>query len=121
MNDNNQHCSVSVIIPACNAAEYIGRAIESVLAQTLQPFEIIVVDDRSVDNTISVVKEFSHQLKDGFLKLVELDSNHGPAYARNVGLGIASGQLLAFLDSDNSWHHKKLEIVMKYFPEADIV
>jgi len=121
MNDNNRHFSVSVIIPAYNAAEYIGRAIESILAQTLQPFEIIVVDDGSVDNTISVVKEFSHQLKDDFLKLVELDSNHGPGYARNVGWDMASGQFLAFLDSDDSWHHKKLEIVMKYFPEADIV
>ena len=112
---------VSVIIPTYNSQDTICRALDSVIAQTLQPFEIIVVDDGSVDNTISVIKEFSHQLKDDFLKLVELGCNSGPGRARNVGINISKGQLLAFLDSDDSWYPEKLEIAMKYFPEADIV
>lgn len=106
--------SVSVIIPTYNSQSTICRALSSVLSQTLQPIEIIVIDDGSVDNTISVVKEFSHQLRPDFLKLVKLDSNHGQAYARNVGWDTASGEFLAFLDADDSWHRSKLEIQVGY-------
>lgn len=106
--------SVSVIIPTYNSQSTIYRALSSVLSQTLQPIEIVVIDDGSVDNTISVVKEFSHQLRPDFLKLVKLDSNHGPAYARNVGWDMASGEFLAFLDADDSWHPRKLEIQANY-------
>lgn len=106
--------SVSVIIPTYNSQSTIYRALSSVLSQTLQPIEIIVIDDGSVDNTISVVKEFSHRLRPDFLKLVKLDSNHGPAYARNVGWDMASGEFLAFLDADDSWHRHKLEIQVGY-------
>lgn len=106
--------SVSVIIPTYNSQSTIYRALSSVLSQTLQPIEIIVIDDGSVDNTISLVKEFSHQLRPDFLKLVKLNSNHGPAYARNVGWDMASGEFLAFLDADDSWHQLKLEIQTTY-------
>lgn len=106
--------SVSVIIPTYNSQSTIFRALSSVLSQTLQPIEIIVIDDGSVDNTISLVKEFSHQLRPDFLKLVKLDSNHGPAYARNVGWDMASGEFLAFLDADDAWHPRKLEIQFNY-------
>lgn len=106
--------SVSVIIPTYNSQSTIYRALSSVLSQTLQPIEIIVIDDGSVDNTVSVVKEFSHQLRPDFLKLVKLDSNHGPSYARNVGWDMASGEFLAFLDADDAWHPRKLEIQAAY-------
>jgi len=109
--------SVSVIIPTHNSQSTISRALSSVLSQTLQPIEIIVIDDGSVDDTISVVKQFSHQLRPDFLRLVKLDSNHGPAYARNVGWDMASGEFLAFLDSDDSWHPRKLEIQVNYMVE----
>jgi glycosyltransferase involved in cell wall biosynthesis len=101
---------VSVVIPAYNSEETICRALSSVFEQTLQPAEIIVVDDGSTDGTVSLVKNFYGDLKPGFLKLVELGSNHGASYARNVGWDMASGEFLAFLDSDDSWYPRKLEI-----------
>lgn len=111
--------TVSVVIPTYNSEQTICRALSSVFAQTLQPIEIIVIDDGSVDNTISLVKEFSHQLRPDFLKLVKLDSNHGAYYARNVGWDMASGQFLALLDSDDSWHQSKLEIQANYMVNHD--
>ena len=106
--------SVSVLIPTYNSEQTISRALSSVFAQTLQPVEIIVVDDGSVDNTVSVVQQFSSQLKPDFLKLVKLDSNQGCSYARNVGWDMACGEFLAFLDADDSWHPRKLEIQATY-------
>ena len=106
--------SVSVIIPAYNSRNTISRALTSVLSQTLQPTEIIVIDDGSIDDTVSVVQRFSSQLQPDFLKLVKLDSNHGPGYARNIGWDMACGKFLAFLDADDSWHRRKLEIQTTY-------
>ena len=105
---------VSVLIPAYNSEQTIYRALSSVSAQTLQPIEIIVIDYGSVDNTISIVEEFSHQLRPDLLKLVKLDSNHGPGYARNVGWDMAAGEFLAFLDADDAWNRRKLEIQADY-------
>jgi len=105
---------VSVLIPTYNSEKTICRALSSVFVQTLQPIEIIVVDDGSTDGTVSLVKKFYGELKPGLLKLVELGSNHGVYYARNVGWDIASGEFLAFLDSDDSWHPRKLEIQANY-------
>lgn len=110
----SQPASISVIIPAYNSKHTIERAIESVLAQTLQPSEIIVIDDGSSDNTVEIVKEISKNLKPEFLKLIELERNNGPAYARNAGWQRARGEFLAFLDADDSWHMKKLEIQVGY-------
>jgi len=105
---------ITVIIPAYNAQHTISRALESVFAQKLQPVEVIVVDDGSSDNTASIVENFSHPLKHGFIKMVRLDSNYGPSYARNIGWDMASGEFLAFLDADDSWHPRKLEIQAMY-------
>lgn len=109
-----QSASISVIIPAYNSKHTIERAIESALAQTLQPLEIIVIDDGSSDNTVEMVDEISKNLKPGLLKLIELEKNSGPAYARNAGWQRAEGEFLAFLDADDSWHRKKLEIQVGY-------
>jgi glycosyltransferase involved in cell wall biosynthesis len=108
------HLDISVIIPAYNAQRTILRALESVIAQTLQPVEIIVVDDGSSENMVSIVENFPQPLKPGFIKVIRLDSNHGPAFARNAGWEKASGKFLAFLDSDDSWHPRKLEIQGNY-------
>jgi len=105
---------VSVLLPTYNSEQTICRALSSVFAQTLQPIEVIVVDDGSTDGTLSLVKSFCSGLKPGFLKLVKLDSNHGPAYARNVGWDMASGEFLAFLDADDSWHPNKLQITASF-------
>jgi len=106
--------SVSVLIPTYNSEKTICRALSSVFAQTLQPTEVIVVDDGSTDGTVSLVKRFCNGLKPGFLKLAQLGSNYGVSHARNVGWNMASGEFLAFLDSDDSWHPRKLEIQAIY-------
>ena len=98
---------VSIIIPAYNAQDFIGRTIKSILDQSYSNFEIIVVDDNSTDATISIVE----QITDARIKLIKLDKNAGgPAKPRNVGLQNSTGEVVAFCDSDDLWHKDKLAI-----------
>lgn len=90
---------VSVLIPAYNAAPCIGRAIASVLAQTEQRFEILVVDDASSDATASLVEAAA--ARDGRIRLLRTGRNGGPGAARNMGLAHASGEWIAPLDADD--------------------
>jgi glycosyltransferase involved in cell wall biosynthesis len=95
--------SVSVIIPVHNGEAHIAEAIASVQAQTLTPFEIIVVDDGSTDQTFSVLSRLGDAIR-----LVR-QANQGPAAARNTGLALSQGELIAFLDADDLWMPDKLE------------
>lgn len=97
--------TVSVIIPTYNRAHMVSRAIQSVLNQTYQDFEIIVVDDCSTDNTEEVVKGFN----DSRICYIRHEQNRGGSAARNTGIRIARGEYIAFLDSDDEWLPKKLE------------
>lgn len=96
---------ISVVITAYNREHEIGRAIESVLKQTLSPLEIIVVDDASTDRTVDIVKS----LDCSNIMLIENQTNLGIAGAKNVGVKIASGTYVCFLDSDDCWLPTKLE------------
>ena len=87
---------VSVIIPCYNAEQFIGEAIGSVLEQTLEDFELIVIDDGSTDGSTSVVESFS----DKRLKYHKT-ANHGVSHARNTGIRMATGKYIAFLDADD--------------------
>ena len=89
---------LSVVIPLYNKAPYIERAIRSVLAQTFQDFEIIVVDDGSTDNGAEIIKNYD----DSRIRLIR-QKNQGPGVARNVGLQMASGSYVSFLDADDEW------------------
>ncbi len=95
---------VSVIVPAHNAARTVGVAIDSVLRQTLTDFELLVVDDGSRDSTPDVVRS----REDARVRCVTTP-NGGVARARNHGLGLASGDFVAFLDADDVWRPSKLE------------
>lgn len=97
--------TVSVIIPAYNRAHVVGQAIKSVLQQTYQDFEIIVVDDASTDNTHDVVKGFG----DSRIHYLRHVQNYGAPRARNSGAEAAQGNYLAFLDSDDLWYPEFLE------------
>ncbi len=97
--------TVSVVIPTYNRAHVVGQAIKSVLHQTFQDFEIIVVDDASADNTEEVVKGFG----DPRIHYLRHKQNYGAPQARNSGAEIAQGEYLAFLDSDDLWYPKFLE------------
>jgi len=106
---------ISVIIPAYNAALTIDAAIKSVLAQTVVPDEILVLDDGSTDNTFRHLE--AHQPRATIFR----QSNHGVAYARNFLCERARGEIVAFLDADDVWHPKYLETqrtMLKQCPEA---
>ncbi|NWG07479.1 MAG: glycosyltransferase family 2 protein [Chloroflexi bacterium] len=96
---------VSVIIPTYNGARFLGRAIRSVLNQTYSNLELIVVDDRSPDNTEEVVKQFN----DPRLSYFRHEVNQGASAARGTGRRHSSGEIIAFLDQDDMFHPEKLE------------
>ena len=103
--------TVSVIIPTYNRAHLIARAILSVLNQTFQDFELIIVDDSSTDNTEEVVNNFN----DKKIRYIQHKVNKGGAAARNTGIKAAKGEFIAFQDSDDEWLPEKLEKQMKVF------
>ena len=96
--------TVSAVIPAYNAGKYVGRAIESVLAQTRKADEIIVVDDGSTDDTAEVVERFGDAVR--FIR----QENAGASFARNTGIEAATSDWIAFLDADDEWLPNKLKL-----------
>jgi glycosyltransferase involved in cell wall biosynthesis len=98
--------SITVIIPTYNRDDTIVRCINSILTQTHQPNEIIIIDDNSNDDTVNKINSISSPL----IKLIELNSNHGAQYARNRGIEAATSEWIAFLDSDDEWLPFKLEL-----------
>lgn len=109
-------CSlVTVVIPTYNHAQFLGRALQSVVNQTYSNWEIIVVDNHSQDNTDEVVKGFG----DPRIQLFKIH-NHGViAASRNLGIREGKGEWIAFLDSDDVWYTNKLEVCMKASEEHD--
>jgi glycosyltransferase involved in cell wall biosynthesis len=103
--------AVSVIIPAFNASRTLRRALDSVFAQTYADYETIVVDDGSTDDLDEALLPYQ-----GRVRLVR-QANAGPATARNTGAAHARGKLLAFLDADDFWHRRKLEIQVAAFAQ----
>ena len=109
---------ISVIIPVYNCERYLPEAIESVLAQTYRPIEIIVVDDGSTDNSGSIAKGFGAKVRYYF------QPNSGVSAALNQGIESAKGSFFAFLDADDLWVEDKLMHQMTVFekdPDLDIV
>ncbi len=98
--------SVSIIMPTYNCGAYIKESIDSVLAQTFQNWELLIIDDCSTDNTEEIVKRYLWEKRVLYYKL---EKNSGPATARNIGLEKAKGTYIAFLDSDDLWTEDKLE------------
>ncbi|UPV76852.1 glycosyltransferase (plasmid) [Halorussus limi] len=97
--------TVSVVIPTYNRAELLTRAIDSVLAQTYDDFELVVVDDGSTDDTEAVVTGYD----DDRVRYLAHETNRGANPARNTGIEAAEGEYVAFLDSDDEWRPRKLD------------
>lgn len=111
---------ISVIIPTYNRGNLIERSVRSVLDQTYDNLEVIVVDDCSTDDTKSVVKK----IEDSRVNFCKLPNNGGAGHARNEGVKLASAELIAFHDSDDVWRMDKLEKQMNYWkqhPEFSMV
>ncbi|MFA0568294.1 glycosyltransferase family 2 protein [Vibrio gallaecicus] len=109
---------VSIIMPSYNSAATIGKSIESVLEQSYKDWELIISDDCSNDDIVSVVKVYQDQGYD--IKLLRNDDNLGSGPTRNRAISIASGKYIAFLDSDDLWLPNKLSIQITYMKENDI-
>jgi glycosyltransferase involved in cell wall biosynthesis len=105
------HPLVSVVMPAFNSSRYIAEAISSVLAQTHKKLELIIINDGSTDDTANVVSSF----RDERVKLFNLKKNFGLAAARNEGLAHANGEFVAWLDSDDIAHPKRLIRQLDFF------
>ena len=104
---------VSVIIPSYNSEKYIAKTLDSVCAQTYADFEVLVMNDCSSDRTAEIVE--SYAAKDSRIHLMNLPGNKGVSHARNTGVRMASGDWIAFLDSDDMWTKDKLEKQLKLY------
>lgn len=98
---------VSIITPAYNCEKYIDECIESVINQTYQNWEMIIVNDKSTDNTRELVEKYA--AIEPRIKLYNKEINEGAAAARNKAIELSKGRFIAFLDSDDAWKPKKLE------------
>lgn len=97
---------VSVIMPAYNSEEFINETIDSIINQTYENWELIIVDDHSTDNTIEIIQDY--MANDSRIFLFEQEKNMGTAVARNTAVDRAKGEYLAFIDSDDLWKKEKL-------------
>lgn len=104
--------TVSVITPVYNAEKFIKETIDSVLQQSYEDFEYLLIDDCSTDNSAEIVK--SYATKDARIKYIKLKENSGAAVARNTGLEHAQGRYIAFIDSDDLWYPEKLETQLAF-------
>jgi len=107
---------VSIVTPAYNASRFVGETIRSVQAQTHVNWEMIVVDDCSSDDTRSIVEKLSRE--DARVRLIVQPRNAGPSAARDTALQAARGRFIAFLDSDDLWLARKLELQLRFMREV---
>ena len=104
---------VSIVMPNYNSEKYIEATINSVLNQTYQNWELILVDDCSTDNSLEIVRSFD----DDRIRILQNEVNSGAAVSRNYALREAQGKWVAFLDSDDLWEPTKLEEQLEFMVE----
>ncbi len=104
---NNNQFKVSVVTPVHNAAAYITNCLQSVQAQTYSNWEHLLVDDCSQDQSADIIKSYAE--KDNRVRYIRLSTNMGAGVARNTAIEAATGDFIAFLDSDDTWYPEKIE------------
>jgi hypothetical protein len=114
---NTTNPLISVIIPTYNSEEYIAEALNSVLQQTYNNIEVLLVDDASTDNTTEIIRQFAKN--DCRIILEKLPINSGTAIARNKGINSANGSFIAFLDADDMWLPNKLQLQLELMQEKN--
>lgn len=118
---NKNLAPVSVVIPCYRCANTAARALESVFAQTWRPSEVILIDDHSGDETLEQLHLLKSRYPADWIHILALPENCGPGTARNMGWKHSSQPYVAFLDADDAWHPKKVEIQLAWMlghPEA---
>ena len=108
---------VSIIIPVYNTSEYLKECINSVVNQTYKNLEIIIVNDKSTDNSIDIINSFC----DKRIKVINLDKNSGVSVARNKGVEVSTGDLICFIDSDDYWYLDKIEKQVKFIKDKAFI
>jgi len=108
---------VSIITPNYNASKYIFETIQSVINQTYENWEMIIIDDLSTDNSVEIIKQF--QKKDDRIQLIELSKNSGPAVARNKGITYCKGKYLTFIDADDLWLPNFIETSLGFVENSE--
>lgn len=118
-----QNAPISVVVPCWRSGDTIRRAVTSIAEQTIPPVEIILVDDASGDDTLATLQALAAEYPDGWIKVIGLEQNSGPGGARNAGWDAATQPWIAFLDADDAWHPRKIEIQYGYIesnPSTDL-
>lgn len=119
MNSNSPHSYLfSVVIPTYQIGKKIIPTLDSLVQQTYKNFEVIISDDGSTDDTVAVVKSYSHLFP---LTILQNPNWGGPARPRNLGIHAAKGEFIAFLDHDDIWRSDKLERVSQYTEISDVI
>ncbi|AZV47316.1 glycosyl transferase [Nautilia sp. PV-1] len=113
-----QNDLVSIITPSYNSEKFIAKTIESIINQTCENWEMIIVDDCSPDNSNEIIENYMQ--KEKRIKLIKLKKNSGPAIARNMAIEQAKGRFIAFLDADDIWLPEKLEKQLLFMKENDL-
>lgn len=107
---------ISVIMPVYNSAKFLSEAIDSILNQTLDSFELIIIDDASTDCSLEIIKKYN----DHRIVIIENNINHGIVYSLNYGISISKGKYIARMDSDDISDSKRFEIQLKYLLENNL-
>ena len=110
---------ISVIVPIYNAAPFLHKCIESILGQTYQNLELILVDDCSADGSVEICSDYA--LKDTRVRVYQNDIRTGVSGARNLGISKSSGTYIMFVDADDWLALDAIEICLPYIPEYDLV
>ncbi len=111
--------TVSIIIPVYNAKNFIEETIACVRKQTYQDWELLLVDDVSADDTMSVVNDYLDKVKDTRIRVIKQPTNKGAAHARNRGVEEAKGRYIAYLDADDLWLPDKLAREVQFIDEGE--
>ena len=110
---------ISIVMPIYNGEKLVEETIDSIIQQSYENWELIIVDDKSTDSTCSIINKYI--LKDRRIKLIQLDENcGGPAKPRNIGIENSKGEYIALIDADDIWHKDKLSECSKYL-DNDII
>ena len=109
---------VSIVMPAYNSSAFIAESIKTVQEQTYTSWELLVIDDASIDDTLHIIEDFAQQ--DNRIMIHSLPVNQGAGFARNIGIKASTGDYISFLDADDLWKPHKLQTQLNFMKEHGV-